>query len=182
MSRPVLIFLISALVTLGPFTNNIMVPSLPSIASGLQITFSDAQLILSVFMVGFAAGQLFVGPMSDRFGRKPVLVISLSLFVVASGLCAIAPDPRRYRVPACTKSAPAPHLSVGRAIVRTPFHPTNRAGLRLCRHGLALIIGSIFGGLIEVSAVAGKLFVFVGVFGALTLISILVLRGKRTAS
>ena len=87
MSRPVLIALISALVMLGPFTNNIMVPSLPSIASGLQITFSGAQLILSVFMVGFATGQLFVGPMSDRFGRKPVLVISLSLFVVASSLC-----------------------------------------------------------------------------------------------
>ena len=76
MSRAVLIVLISALVMLGPFTNNIMVPALPSVATGLNITFSDAQLILSVFMAGFAAGQLFVGPMSDRFGRKPVLVDS----------------------------------------------------------------------------------------------------------
>tara|TARA_Y100001936_G_scaffold182873_1_gene180110 strand:+ start:334 stop:750 length:417 start_codon:yes stop_codon:yes gene_type:complete len=62
MSRNVLIALISALVMLGPFTNNIMVPSLPSVASGLQATFSGAQLILSVFMVGFAAGQVFVFP------------------------------------------------------------------------------------------------------------------------
>jgi DHA1 family bicyclomycin/chloramphenicol resistance-like MFS transporter len=60
---------------LGPFTNNIMVPSLPALAAGLRIGFGDAQAILSIFMVGFAAGQLFVGPMSDRFGRKAVLTM-----------------------------------------------------------------------------------------------------------
>ncbi|MEE2996555.1 MAG: hypothetical protein VX700_05360 [Pseudomonadota bacterium] len=54
MSRAVLIVLISALVMLGPFTNNIMVPSLPSVADGLQVSFSGAQLILSVFMAGYA--------------------------------------------------------------------------------------------------------------------------------
>ena len=55
MSRPVLILLISALVMLGPFTNNIMVPSLPALATDLRIGFGDAQAILSIFMVGFAA-------------------------------------------------------------------------------------------------------------------------------
>ncbi len=75
MSRPVLILFVSALVMLGPFTNNIMVPSLPALATDLRIGFGDAQAILSIFMVGFAAGQLFVGPMSDRFGRKPVLTM-----------------------------------------------------------------------------------------------------------
>ena len=83
MSRPVLILLVSALIMLGPFTNNIMVPSLPALATDLRIGFGDAQAILSIFMVGFAAGQLFVGPMSDRFGRKPVLTMSLALFIVA---------------------------------------------------------------------------------------------------
>ena len=122
MSRPVLIALISALVMLGPFTNNIMVPSLPSVASALQVAFSDAQLILSVFMVGFAAGQLFVGPMSDRFGRKPVLVISLSLFVVASGLCAIAPDLETLSGARLLQALGASaSMSVGRAIVRDTF-------------------------------------------------------------
>ena len=92
MTRPVLILFVSALVMLGPFTNNIMVPSLPALATDLRIGFGDAQAILSIFMVGFAAGQLFVGPMSDRFGRKPVLTMSLALFIVASVLCAFAPD------------------------------------------------------------------------------------------
>ena len=84
MSRPVLIILISAFVMLGPFTNNIMVPSLTSIATEMQTGFGDAQTILSIFMVGFAAGQLFVGPMSDRFGRKPVLTVSMALLGNAS--------------------------------------------------------------------------------------------------
>ena len=179
MSRPVLIALISALVMLGPFTNNIMVPSLPSVASVLQVAFSDAQLILSVFMVGFAAGQLFVGPMSDRFGRKPVLVISLSLFVVASGLCAIAPDLETLSGARLLQALGASaSMSVGRAIVRDTFS-SNRIAQVYAYVGTALaigpIIGPIFGGLIEVSAGWRATFVFVGVFGALMLISILVL-------
>ena len=89
-------------------------------------------------MVGFAAGQLFVGPMSDRFGRKPVLVISLSLFVVASGLCAIAPDLETLSGARLLQALGASaSMSVGRAIVRdTFFIQPDRAGLRLCRHGL----------------------------------------------
>ena len=86
MSRPVLIILISAFVMLGPFTNNIMVPSLTSIATEMQTGFGDAQTILSIFMVGFATGQLFVGPMSGGFGRKPVLTVSMALFVATSVL------------------------------------------------------------------------------------------------
>ena len=175
MSRTVLIALISALVMLGPFTNNIMVPSLPSVASGLQVTFGGAQLILSVFMVGFAAGQLFVGPMSDRFGRKPVLVISLSLFVVASGLCAVSPDLATLSVARLIQALGASaSMSVGRAIVRDSFS-SDRIAQVYAYVGTALAIGPIFGGLIEVSAGWRAIFVFVGAFGALMLISILVL-------
>ena len=160
MSRPVLIALISALVMLGPFTNNIMVPSLPSVASALQVAFSDAQLILSVFMVGFAAGQLFVGPMSDRFGRKPVLVISLSLFVVASNLCAIAPDLETLSGAACYRHwAPAPQCRLAAPSSGTPS--SSRIAQVYAYVGTALaigpIIGPIFGGLIEVSAGAGNI-------------------------
>ena len=179
MSRAVLIALISALVMLGPFTNNIMVPALPSVATGLNIMFSDAQLILSVFMAGFAAGQLFVGPMSDRFGRKPVLVVSLTLFVLASGLCAIAPDLATLSVARMLQALGASaSMSVGRAIVRDSFS-SDRIAQVYAYVGTALaigpIIGPIFGGLIEVGAGWRAIFVFVGGFGALMLLSILIL-------
>ena len=179
MSRAVLIVLVSALVMLGPFTNNIMVPALPSVASGLQVTFSDTQLILSVFMAGFAAGQLFVGPMSDRFGRKPVLVVSLSLFVLASGLCAIAPDLATLSVARLLQALGASaSMSVGRAIVRDSF-PSDRIAQVYAYVGTALaigpIIGPIFGGLIEVGAGWRAIFIFVGGFGTLMLLSILFL-------
>lgn len=179
MSRPVLIVLISALVMLGPFANNIMVPSLPSVASDLKVTFSEAQLILSVFMTGFAAGQLFVGPMSDRFGRKPVLIFSLSLFVIASGLCAVAPNLAMLSVARLLQALGASaSMSVGRAIVRDSFPPDRMAQV-YAYVGTALaigpIIGPIFGGLIEVGAGWRAIFVFVGGFGVLMLISVLTL-------
>ena len=85
-------------------------------------------------MVGFA-GQLFVGLTSDRL-NKPVLVISLSLFVVASGLCAISPDlatlsvARRYR-----RWATAPQCRLAAPSSGTVVRP-NRAGLSLCKHDL----------------------------------------------
>lgn len=122
MSRPVLIILISALVMLGPFTNNIMVPSLNSIAAAMETGYGDAQSILSIFMVGFAAGQLFVGPMSDRFGRKPVLTVSLILYIGASVLCSIAPDLYSLSATRLIQAlGVSATLSVGLAIVRDSF-------------------------------------------------------------
>ena len=164
---------------LGPFANNIMVPSLPSVASDLKVMFSEAQLILSVFMTGFAAGQLFVGPMSDRFGRKPVLIVSLSLFVISSGLCAVAPNLAMLSVARLLQALGASaSMSVGRAIVRDSF-PPNRMAQGYAYVGTALaigpIIGPIFGGLIEVGAGWRAIFVFVGGFGVLMLISVLTL-------
>ena len=179
MSRPVLIVLISALVMLGPFTNNIMVPSLPALAADLNVSFSDAQLILSVFMAGFAAGQLFVGPMSDRFGRKPVLVVSLCLYIAATGLCAIAPDLLFLCAARLLQALGASAtMSVGRAIVRDCF-ASDRIAQVYAYVGTALaigpIIGPIFGGLIEVGAGWRGVFAFIGVFGVLMLTAILLL-------
>jgi len=179
MSRPVLILLISALVMLGPFTNNIMAPSLPALATDMQIGFGPAQAILSIFMVGFAAGQLFVGPMSDRFGRKPVLTMSLVLFIAASVLCSFAPDLYSLCAARLLQALGASAtLSVGRAIVRDSF-PTDKMAQVYAYVGTALalgpIIGPMFGGVIEVAAGWRSVFLFLAGFGCLMLLIIVFL-------
>jgi DHA1 family bicyclomycin/chloramphenicol resistance-like MFS transporter len=186
MSRPVLIILISAFVMLGPFTNNIMVPSLTSIATEMQTGFGDAQTILSIFMVGFAAGQLFVGPMSDRFGRKPVLTVSMALFVAASVLCAFAPDLYSLCAARLVQAlGVSATLSVGRAIVRDSFESSQMAQIyAYVGTALALgpIVGPIFGGFIEVAAGWQSVFFFLSGVGVVMLLIVVFMLRETNAN
>lgn len=82
--------LLALLTALGPLSTDMYLPSLPAIGTALGAGTASVQLTLSVFLLGFAAGQIVYGPFSDRFGRKPLLVAGLALFVVGSLLCAAA--------------------------------------------------------------------------------------------
>lgn len=86
---PVTVLLI-ALVGLGPISTDLYLPSLPSMTRALGVPVGEVQLTLSVFLVGFAAAQLLYGPLSDRFGRRPILLIGLAIYVAASLACALA--------------------------------------------------------------------------------------------
>lgn len=77
-------------VALGPLATDLYLPSLPSIGRAFERPAADVQLTLSVFLMGFAVAQLVVGPLSDRFGRRPVLLGGLLLFLLASAFCAFA--------------------------------------------------------------------------------------------
>lgn len=68
----------------------IYLPALPGIAGYFNVPYGTAQLTLSVYLFAFAFAQLAVGPLSDRIGRRPVLLGSLAIFVVASVLCALS--------------------------------------------------------------------------------------------
>lgn len=181
MSRVALVVIISALVILGPFTNNIAVPSLPSIASSLQASFGDVQLILSLYMIGFAGGQLVVGPLSDRYGRKPVLTVSLVIFVIASVATALAPDLTTLVAARVVQAiGVSATMSIGRAIVRDCF-ASERMAQVYAYVGTALaigpILGPIFGGVIEVAAGWRTVFGFIAAAGvAMLAVVVLVLR------
>ncbi|RFA28208.1 Bcr/CflA family drug resistance efflux transporter [Alkalilimnicola ehrlichii] len=82
--------LLTSVVALGPLAVDMYLPALPAIGEALTATPDEVQLTLSLYMAGFAIAQLFVGPLSDRFGRKPILVGGLMLFAVASLLCITA--------------------------------------------------------------------------------------------
>jgi DHA1 family bicyclomycin/chloramphenicol resistance-like MFS transporter len=66
-------------------------PSLPTLATEFGATPGQVQLTLSAFFIGFALGQLVYGPLSDRCGRKPVLLVGLSVYVLTSLLCMLSP-------------------------------------------------------------------------------------------
>ena len=78
------------LVAFAAIATDLYLPAIPYIIADLGATESQGQLTLSVFMVGLAAGQLIFGPLSDQFGRLPVVRIGTALFLVTSILCALA--------------------------------------------------------------------------------------------
>jgi MFS transporter, DHA1 family, multidrug resistance protein len=69
---------------IGPLALNILMPSMPGLAVALNASRSEVQLTLSLFLASQAISQLFVGGLSDRYGRRPVLLASLALYIVAS--------------------------------------------------------------------------------------------------
>ncbi len=82
--------LLALLTAVGPLSTDMYLPSLPAITIALDSNVSTVQLTLSVFIAGFAIGQVFYGPLSDRYGRKPVLVIGLAGYVAGSIACFFA--------------------------------------------------------------------------------------------
>jgi len=93
MLRPgtfALTLLLSFLTALGPLSMDMYLPSLPDIARLLQAPTLSVQLTISSYLFGFAVGQIFYGPISDRLGRKPVLLTAIVLYGFASIGCAAA--------------------------------------------------------------------------------------------
>ena len=86
------IFTLGAINAIGGLSINMYLPSLASIALALGTSAAMVQLTLASFFVGFAVGQLVYGPVSDRFGRKPLLQVGLAIFVLTSVGCMLASD------------------------------------------------------------------------------------------
>ncbi len=90
LGRGGMLALLTALSAFGMLATNLYLPSLPGMAQGLGTDARGAQATLSVFLAGFAVAQLIAGPLSDRYGRRPVLLTGAVLYAVASALCALA--------------------------------------------------------------------------------------------
>ncbi|MBV8118782.1 MAG: multidrug effflux MFS transporter [Alphaproteobacteria bacterium] len=112
-----------ALVTaLAPATLHILVPALPMLAAAFDAAPGAVQLVLTLFLAGIAVGQLVYGPASDRFGRRPVLLAGLTLFLVGTVLCGFA-----WSLPALIVGRTLAALGgcagmvLGRAIVRDVY-------------------------------------------------------------
>jgi MFS transporter, DHA1 family, multidrug resistance protein len=84
------LFLLGALTAIGPLSIDMYLPAFPQLERELATSPGTAELTLAGFFIGMAVGQLFWGPLSDRFGRKPPLYAGLSLFALASLGCALS--------------------------------------------------------------------------------------------
>ena len=93
MGFPEFVIVIASIMALNPIAMDMMLPALPNIASAFHITAANRpQMVLSVFLLGFGIGQFMMGPLSDRFGRRPLLLGGMALYCVASVLAIAAPS------------------------------------------------------------------------------------------
>jgi DHA1 family bicyclomycin/chloramphenicol resistance-like MFS transporter len=93
MSFPEFVVVIASIMALNPLAMDMMLPALPDIASAFHIVVANRpQAVLSTFLIGFGVGQFAMGPLSDRFGRRPVLLGGMTLYAIASLLAIAAPS------------------------------------------------------------------------------------------
>lgn len=88
----IVVILLTILTALGPITTDLYLPALPAIQAFFQTDVTTVQLTLSIYMVVFGICQLFYGPLSDRFGRKPIILIGTLIYLFGSIVCFLAPE------------------------------------------------------------------------------------------
>lgn len=170
--RPALLtVLLAALTGLTSLSIDMSLPAMPQLQETFQAGVSAVQLTLSIFLTGFALGQVFCGPLSDRWGRRPVLLAGLSLFTLAGLVCAGSGSLPMLVAARFVQGAGA---SVGpvvaRAIVRDRFD-SRRAAAVLSQMTQVMIVAPLLaptlGGYLLVHSGWPAIFVVLGVSGVL---------------
>ena len=95
MTPQLVVVLLSLLLGIQPITTDLYLPALPSLTQDLSGSMMQAQLTLTALSLAFGVSQLFWGPLSDRFGRRPILVWGMVFFTLSSIGSTTAPTSRR---------------------------------------------------------------------------------------
>ncbi|NGO69181.1 multidrug effflux MFS transporter, partial [Streptomyces boncukensis] len=145
-----LTFILGGLTALPALSMDMYLPALPEVSGVLHTPAATAQLTLTACLLGLAAGQLIVGPMSDQFGRRRPLLIGMTGYVIASAACALAPTVETLTAFRLLQGlAGSAGIVIARAVVRDMYD-----GLAMARFfstlmlisGVAPILAPVLGG------------------------------------
>lgn len=164
-----LAILLAGLFTLGPFSVDTYLPSFPAIGASLNATPLEVQQTLSVYLFSFSIMMLFHGPLADSFGRRPVVLVSLLVFTLASIGCALSRDIQHLLFFRAVQGLSAgAGMVVGRAIIRDRFsgHAAQKMMAQVAMiFGVAPAVAPIIGGWLHAWLGWRAIFVFMAVIG-----------------
>jgi MFS transporter, DHA1 family, multidrug resistance protein len=176
------IAVLATLAAIGTLATNILLPSLPQMAASLHVTTAEVTASITVFLAVFAIGQLAVGPISDRYGRRIPVLAGFVVFIAGSIWCGLANDLPNLLIGRVIQAAGACSTSVlSRAIARDLF-----SGERLAR-AMALIMiamaaapgfSPLLGGALDHTLGWRSEFVFVGIFAAIAAVAYAAVLGE----
>src|SRR6266571_1818589 len=148
-----MLMLLVVMTGIAPISLYMLVPALPVLAATFGRGISVAQMTVSLYMVGIACSQIIMGPLSDRFGRRPVLLCGLGLMVAASAGCIFAETlPQLIAARFLQALGGATGMVVSRAIIRD-LYSRDRIGpmisLVIAVMMIAQMLSPLTGGLVE---------------------------------
>jgi len=168
-----LVLLLGALTAFAPMSIDMYLPAFPAIARDLQAPLATVQLTVAAFLAGSAVGQLFYGPLADRWGRRPPLIAGILLYIVATAGCAASRSVEAllaWRVVMALGGGAG--MVIARTVVRDLYDTTAAArmfSLLMLVMGLAPILAPLAGGQLLLLAGWRGIFVFLALFGLVTL-------------
>ena len=158
--------LLIALSGLGPMSMQAIMPALPALAAHFSRDISVAQLAISLYLVGLACSQLVVGPLSDKFGRRPVILAGLFLLVLSNVAACLAVSLEQVIAARIVQAlGAAAGLAVGRAMIRDLYDRDRAAsmiGIVVGSMMIAPMLGPFVGGMLETSYGWRAIFWFLG--------------------
>ena len=182
------ILLLGALTAFGPLSIDMYLPALPALTASLHATGAAGQWTVAAFLIGISIGQLFYGPVSDRYGRRKPLLFGIGLYLVATLGCMLAPSIEAligFRVLQALGGCAG--MMIARAVVRDRFahdEVLHVFSMLMLVMGLAPILAPLLGGWVLLVAdwrwIFGVQLIFALVVGAATVFTLTESRSAET--
>lgn len=167
------VLVLSLLLGLQPITTDLYLPALPALTEGFVAPMAQAQLTLTALLLAFGLSQLIWGPLSDRFGRRPILLVGMSAYVLASIASTLSPSMQMLIVWRTLQGAAmGAGVMCARAIVRDLYTPAQGARVMskaLSGLGVIACLSPPLGGLLSAWFNWRLALLTLAIFGALTL-------------